>query len=411
MGDGGRRELDPAAPAVVVGAGILGCSAAYHLLRSGARNVTVIDKNPPGQGTTSAGAGFVAPWAAGTMPLGETGLGLERYSLGFYRDLHQAGHDIAYRGNGNLILALSPEAWHRVGLRVARHPAAPAGTRVLTPQEVSQATGVVDPSAVHAAAFMPPAIQIEPSQVIGVLTALIEDMGGRILTGVTAEGFSVSADKVTAVASSRGDLEAAAVILAAGAWTNLLTQQLGFRLPLLRVIATRVITGPLGVPSTMPTIQCDDFGLWIREHSGGLTWGSSSAYRSAYRLERSSGPILPGQPRSRALLDIQLAEQRRVEKIIPRIAGARPERWVQGMPAFTPDTHLYAGPAPIHRNVIVLGGDNESGIAHGPGMGRVAAELVHGLPTFVDIRPCRLDRFDLAAYPDEQHLERMLFPM
>jgi sarcosine oxidase subunit beta len=173
-------------------------------------------------------------------------------------------------------------------------------------------------------------------------------------------------------------------------------------------VATRIITGPLGVPDTMPTIQCTDFGLWIREHSGGLTWGSASAYRPAYWLEQSTGPIPPGQPRSRTLLDIQLSELPRVEKIIPRIAAADTERWLQGMPAYTPDTHLYVGMAPAHDNVIVLGGDNESGIAHGPGMGRLGSELVRGVSPFVDIRPCRLDRFDPAAFPDEKHLERHL---
>ncbi len=402
------HRLDPAEPVVVVGAGIIGCSAAYHLLKAGARNVTMIDKNAPGEGTTSAGAGFVALWAAGTMPMGGTGLKLEHYSLEFYRRLHADGHDISYRNNGNLILALTADTWQRVGARVAQHPSASPGTQIMTPQEISDVTGVVNAAAVHAAAFMPAAIQIETGPVTRTLAALIAEMGGTILTGVTADTFSLTKNQVRAVVTSGGEIKAAAVVLAAGAWTNPLLRRLGVRLPLLRIVATRIVTQPLNVPDTMPTIQCDDFGLWIRESSGRFTWGSGSAYRPAYWLERSAGPVPFGQPHSDELLAIQLAEKSRVAAIFPAMAGAEVSGWMQGMPVYTPDTQLFMGPVPGCGNVIVLGGDNESGVAHGPGMGRIAAELVRGATPFADIRPCRLDRFDPAAFPDEMSLEQHL---
>jgi D-amino-acid dehydrogenase len=48
---------------VIVGAGVLGASAAFHLGRSGAR-VTVIDAHLDGR-ATAAGAGIVCPWVSG----------------------------------------------------------------------------------------------------------------------------------------------------------------------------------------------------------------------------------------------------------------------------------------------------------------------------------------------------------
>lgn len=45
---------------IIVGAGILGASTAYHLAKPGAR-VTVIDRKEPGQATDAA-AGIVCPW-------------------------------------------------------------------------------------------------------------------------------------------------------------------------------------------------------------------------------------------------------------------------------------------------------------------------------------------------------------
>ncbi len=404
----GRLRLGPEEPVVVIGAGIIGCCAAYHLLKSGARNVTVIDTSEPGSGTTSAGAGFVALWAAGTMPLGETGLGMERYSLQFYGDLAAAGYDIAYRNNGNLILALTDRSWQDVGIQVARHPAASPGTRTLTPAEISAETGVIDAAAVYSATLMPTAVQVETGLAVSALAGLIRQLGGTIRTGLQVGGFRTGTDQVQAVTTPDGDITAAAVIVAAGAWTNTVLQHLGTRLPLLRIIATRIVTQPLGVPATMPTVQCDDFGLWIRESGGAFTWGSASAYRPAYWLERTAGPIAAGRPRSRELLDLQLAEQARVARIFPGMAGARVASWMQGMPVYTPDSQLFAGPLPAYGNVIVLAGDNESGVAHGPGMGRVAAEIVRGEQPFVDIRPCRLDRFGPAQFPDEESVREHL---
>ena len=41
------------------------------------------------------------------------------------------------------------------------------------------------------------------------------------------------------------------------------------------LIATRIITEPLGVSPTMPTLMLPEFtGLWIREEEGGLLWGA-----------------------------------------------------------------------------------------------------------------------------------------
>ena len=48
---------------VVVGGGILGASAAYHLARAGAQ-VTIVDQAHEGR-ATAAGAGIICPWVSG----------------------------------------------------------------------------------------------------------------------------------------------------------------------------------------------------------------------------------------------------------------------------------------------------------------------------------------------------------
>lgn len=394
--------MDPADPVVVIGAGILGCSTAYHLLRSGARNVTVVDRNEPAGGTTAAGAGFVALWAAGMYNGGKSAFDLEQYSLDFYRRLYEDGHDFGYRNDGNLVLALTEEKWQNTVRPLARHPLASPATRTLGPAEVAEITGVIDAREVAGGVLMPSGVQVETGAAVAALATFITEMGGRIHTGATVEGIEVNGQRVTAVSTTSGVLPAAAVAIAAGAWTNQVLSHLGRRLPLLPVVATRVVTEPCGVPRSMPTIQCREIPVWIRESRGGFTWGTARGYRPAFRLDRQ----LPVErPRVPELFAAVRADTGRLARVFPGIAQLAVKSWVQGMPVYTPDGQLVLGPVPGFANAVVLGGDNETGVSHGPAMGRVAAELLRGETAFTDISRLRPDRFDRADFPDEESIE------
>ena len=280
------NEQNLRGPVVVIGAGILGCSAAWHLLRSGVRELTLVDAGGVGSGTSSAGAGFVALWAAGFFPaFGTPELEMEHYSLAFYRGLHEAGAQIGYRNNGNLLLVPSEQSL--VGKHdseraraMVQHPDAPAGSRELSSAEVASLTGVVAADQVQGGAWQPAGIQVEAGAAVSVLAEAVRAMGGTILEGTPVIGLQAHGNELDAVLTPSRVLPARAVVLAAGAWTNGLLGHLGIALPLARVVATRLVTAPTGVPPTMPTIQ--GAGGWLRECRAGYTWGSGTAYRPAF---------------------------------------------------------------------------------------------------------------------------------
>jgi sarcosine oxidase subunit beta len=91
------------ADAVVVGGGILGACAAWHLADAGAGEVVLLEREPAlGTQTTAAGAGFVGYWA------GELEAELAEYAMRFYdRVQQQAGGDAGVRRVGVLFPALS----------------------------------------------------------------------------------------------------------------------------------------------------------------------------------------------------------------------------------------------------------------------------------------------------------------
>jgi len=184
------------------------------------------------------------------------------------------------------------------------------------------------------------------------------------------------------------------VILAAGAWSNVLLRPLGLWAPMVPLVQSRIVTEPIGVPPTMPTLMLQEFSfIWLREENGGLLWGSS--YEEAPRLA-----FLDEDPPDRfdnLPLDGIFKVQRdglEAAKAIPVLARYRSMTVAQGAPCYTADLRGIVGPVPEIEGLYVVGGCNEAGITHAPGWGKLLAELVvDGSASLTDVDAFRIDRF------------------
>jgi glycine/D-amino acid oxidase-like deaminating enzyme len=410
-----RMNSSPPRPAnsprvIVIGAGILGCSAAFHLLEAGVRDVRIIDAVRAGGSTSGAGAGFVSHWSAGFLEhFGEEGILLQQYALDFYRTLAGAGTEIGYRQNGTLQLALTEEGFERFARPVLDSRFAPPGIRRLSADEVGVSlAGLVDPGTVYAAVLNPHGIQLETALATGVLAERVRELGGALHFGTPVVGIEERGSRVQ-VETSKERFEADLVILAAGAWNNDLLATMDWRMPLYRMLATRIVTDDRGLGSHFPTIQCRELRLWLRESFGAVTWGTVAGYGPLSRWLLPGTSLTPGQPHHPELLDALLAQQKdSLERIFPPLRGARVATWTQGVPCYTPDQNLICGRVPGHPSVLVMGGDNETGVTHGPGLGRVVAELALEKPPFVNPGRFRPERFAPGDYPTEASVEAAL---
>jgi glycine/D-amino acid oxidase-like deaminating enzyme len=394
----------------VVGAGIIGCSIAWHLRERGVQNVVLVDAGSPGAATTQAGAGFVGTWASGygAASWGDDEAVLERYGIEFYRELARRA-PIGLRANGNLFLARSDEAYRRWVKPIATHRLAPDGSRELSGSEVAQLCGAaIAADAIAGGVLHPSGIQVETGLAAQAISAAFSATGGRLITGTRVAALLTDGDAVRGIQGDDGEqISAATTVLAAGAWTNALLATVDRSLPLLRTVATRAICPPSTIPPTMPTVMVPDLdGMWVREHNGGLTFGNGAGYRALYRLGDTNGLEPPRFPQ---LLDALIdAAHLPLQQIFP---GARLSisQWRQGLPVFTPDRQFIAGPVPGLAGLFAVTGCNEAGVTHGPGLGRVMADLVaNGGCEWVDPQRYRLDRFDLSAPWDEAAVEQAM---
>lgn len=387
---------------VVVGAGLFGAATALHLARAGAR-VTLVESGDAARGTTAAGAGFVGLWAAGyAWYWNESERDLEQYGLDFYRALAvdpDRGGDIHLRDTGSAWLAVTEDGVRDHLGPLAEHPLRPEGSRELSPQQAAELIPGLDASAVAGGFVQPRGLQISAPDAALALIDVARAAGVEILehapvTEVLATDGRASGVRIADGRTVTGD----SVVLAAGSWTNELLAPLGRRLPLARVVASRLTTAPFGLPP-LPTLMLPELGgLWIREHLGGLTYGNGVGYEP---LGEAAADRRPQRTDLVEAMDAHLAPL--IARLLPASADAlRDTEWTQGVVSYTADRRFLAGPVPELPGLFVAAGDNESGVTHGPGLGRLVAELVlRGSTTLGDAERYAPGRFAPQAFADE----------
>jgi glycine/D-amino acid oxidase-like deaminating enzyme len=390
------------ADVVIVGGGIMGMSLALHLLQAGARNVRLLERDGLFEGTTSAGAGFLAPWSALSPLHGAQSkmLPIERYGLQFYADLQAEGYDIDYRRNGVLWVSATEVEW----LQDKDQPwlAADPDSSALGPDEITELTGgVVRGDRVHGGLYMPSGSQVTTAKVGAALAHRIAELGGVIETRRPVTGLRVHGGRAAGVDTPAGQVDCGTVVIAAGAWSGALLSEVGFFLPVFPQITSRISTEPIGIPETMPTLMLlgtlpdePEGGtiLWARAQDGGLLWGG--VYLTYPRNILVDAPVpdrFDDLPADGVLEDQRVA---RAASYMPTLSQPASLRIKHGAPCYTSDEMALVGPVPGVDGLYALAGDNELGITQGPGYGKALAEqIAAGSSDFVDLYPWRPDRF------------------
>ncbi len=396
---------------IIVGAGILGWSTAIHLQQHGIQRIAVVDCVEPAHATTGAGAGFVGAWAAGFGPStwGDAEFALEQYSLDFYRTLGRS-HPIQLRENGNLFLARTQHGYDTWIAPMLHHRLTPANTQALDGDATVQiSNGAFAREQIYGAVYHPNGIQIHTTPTVRALAEHAYAAGVTPYYGDEVVGFTMTDGHVTGVRLRNGnEISGDHVVLATGAWSNTLLATVTATLPLYRLVATRVISPACGIPATLPTIMIPEMGAWIREHQGGLMWGTGDGYAPLSALGSVAHTGM--RPAHDSLLhSLTDAVSASFQRLFPT-ADLTVAEWTQGMPVYTVDRRFCAGAVPAVPGLWVVTGDNEAGVTHAPGLGRMMADLITDQPcTWVDSSAFALDRF-ATTYANEDAVAAAMPP-
>jgi glycine/D-amino acid oxidase-like deaminating enzyme len=417
--------LPPATGIVVIGGGIVGASAALFLARAGTR-VVLCEKGEIGAEQSGRNWGWCRQ--TGRDP---AELPLMAESMRLWRNKSAlAGAETGFRTTGIMYIfdSTAEEEAHRSWLdRAELHQ---TGARLLDGAALAR----LWPGATkrfRGALYTPSDGGAEPALAAPAIADAARRCGAVILTNCAVRGVDITNGAVTAAVTERGIIRCEGALLAGGAWSRLFCGPIGIDLPQLKVTGSVMRTAPLpGGPeisaagpkfgyrrmrddgyivsqasATISDIVPDSFRLlpeflpawraeWKRlrlrlgprflvEWRTPRRWGLDE--RSPFETTR----ILDPRP-SRSVLD---EARRTIMEVLPVFREMRVISCWGGVIDVTPDALPIISAAPGIANLHLATGFSGHGFGIGPGAGRLAAELVLGLPTCVDPAPFAVTRF------------------
>jgi len=362
---------------VVIGAGVMGCSIAWHLASRGCNDVIVIDRGSElGSGSTPrATGGFRCQFnTAVNIRLSL----LSREKLRRFRD--EVGSDSGYAPHGYLFLARTDEAMGQ--LREANALQVRNGVteaRLISADEARDISPAFEDPSVIGGAFCPTDGFIVATKIMRGYADDAKRRGVEFRFDTTATAFRVAGDRITDVETTGGEIACDVVVNAAGAWASLLSNVP--ITPLRRNVGITVETDVLPA-STPMTIWLDDgYHYRVRDKRVLLVW--------------------PDKPETSDPYDITFDEQwlrRVVNATHERVPCLRSvpidrERCWSGLYEMSPDHHAILGPATDYENLFLANGSSGHGVMHSPAIGHVLAEMILDGKTSIDVSDLRPSRF------------------
>jgi len=363
---------------VVIGAGCVGASIAYHLGRRGVKGVTVLEAEPfAGAGSTSKAAGGIRAQFSTPINVQISMLSiahLERYT-------EEMETDPVFFQVGYLFVLSDAERWASFRRQAEMQRALGLPVQTLTPAETLALVPGLRVDDVLGATFCPKDGIANPHEITQAYVAQARRLGARFEFGRAARGLTLEQGRVTGVVTDAGPIATPLVVNAAGPWAAEIARWAGVELPVLPYRRHCFTTEPLTfVNERMPMIVDMKSRVYMHRESGGMLLG----------LANREEP--PGFNLS---VDWEFLE-RIVEPAIHRLpaleAAAVSNGWA-GLYETTPDHNAVLGPAPGVEGLMLANGFSGHGLMHAPAVGQLIAEwIVDGRPS-LDLRPLRLGRF------------------
>ncbi|HKE13311.1 MAG TPA: FAD-binding oxidoreductase [Kofleriaceae bacterium] len=372
--------------AVIIGGGVMGASAAYHLAFRGVRELVVLDGGRgPGEGSTGrATGGFRAQFASAVNVRLSL---LAREALRRFRD--EIGGDAGYDPRGYLWLAGTPAQLARLGAaREVQRAAGLTEAALVSVDDIARLNPGIDTTGLVGGAFCPTDGFIRPVAMLEAYLAAARRLGARVEWGAQVVALERKGERITAVRTARESLPADVVVNAAGAWAERVAALAGFGLPVVPLKRQILPTAPQdALPTSMPmTIFGDGFHLRVREDRRALlVWPDPAppAREGDARYDTSVEP---------AWLDAVAARSQARVPALHGVALDRAGAWA-GLYEMSPDRHAILGAAPGCPNLYLVNGSSGHGAMHSPALGRLVAEIICGEPPSIDVAPLRPSRF------------------
>jgi sarcosine oxidase subunit beta len=373
--------LEPTADFVILGAGVMGASIAFHLARRRAGRIVVVDKGDVAGGASGRSSALVRMHYS--YPI-EVDLAVK--SLEIFRGWRDyVGRPGDFRQTGFVRIVPEGEI-DKLEKNVAMQRAHGVDASVVTRKELSEIVPDWNVDDVPEAAWEPGSGYGDGAGVAGDFLERAREMGVVYRSQTRVAGFRVEGGRVRGVATDRGDCAAPVVVAATGPWSRPLFASVGFDLPVDgEYHQVAILRNPPGLREPAPACIDGITETYFRSEVGGLTlvgdfWGKRGADPDDFPQAASSESLA------------SLVE--RVTDRVPALADAGIRRGVTGVYDLSPDWRPLIGEIPGVSGLYVAAGFSGMGFKISPAVGLAVSELLlDGRASTVDIRELEPGRF------------------
>ncbi|MCL2405881.1 MAG: FAD-binding oxidoreductase [Defluviitaleaceae bacterium] len=350
---------------VIVGGGISGVSIGYFLLKYGAKNVVIIERDFLASGATGrCGAGIRQQWGS---PLNCI---MSKFSCEFFETaVDELGFDgdIEFHQGGYMMLVTTEKELAQTKKNVALQNSLGIGTKLITPSEAKALAGPLNTEGLLAATFHDRDGHLNPFTTTRAFADAFVRLGGKVYTNTSITGIRTSNGKITGVDTNRGSIATNTVVNAAGGYVQNIADMVGIELPLYskrhNILVTEPVERVLG-----PMLMSFSLNFYCQQTPHG-----------SFLMGRTC----PDQPRDlRITADSRfpVAMAKTIVKVLPQLKNLRMLRQWAGLYNMSPDNHPIYDQVPGLEGFYLSAGYSGHGFMMSPATGQSMAELILGLP-------------------------------
>jgi len=377
--------LKRTAEVVIIGGGIAGTSIAFYLSQMGVNDVILLERDSLASAATGNTEGFVRmhhtnPWDA-SMAL----KGWEVYSnwseiIGGYCGFIKTGYLLLVGQRDLANLHSNIEMLKGLGIN----------TGAITPNELRKMQPFLFLDDVAGAAYEPEAGYADGTLSVNSLSDRIRESGVIIEQSSIVTGITASNNKIDGVLVGGEKISASIVVIAAGAWSGLLTKTIGVNIPIeARKVSAGILKRPPEINNHMIVMDFAQSRTAFRPEGKDLT---TTTIRG--KPEKQYPIVDPDNfDRHTEMNDIILSGM----KLAHRIPAMENAGWIRtwaSVDSFTPDGHPILDKIDGIDGLYIAAGFSGGGFKMGPAIGMCMSELImEGKASSVDISHYAINRF------------------
>jgi glycine cleavage system T protein len=384
---------------VIVGAGIVGCSTAYHLAELGWTDVVVLDQGPLFEtgGSTSHAPGIVFQ-----VNPSRTVSKLAQETVALFGALSDEDGPV-WQSTDSLEIATTPARLEEAKRRQAYGLAWDLDARLLDPGEAQATIPLLNTDRVLGALWVRGDGVVRPWAAARALARLAEPKGARFVGNTAVTGFRISGGRVRGVETANGIIAADVVVIASGIWGPVVGALAGITVPLMPFQHLYAETEPLperaGIRDgavTEPVLRHQDASMYFK--AWGERYGIGSYRHEPLPIEARDLPFegdhevahMPDFPEEHFAFAL-----RETRSVLPAVGSQPIWRRLNGIFSFTPDANSLIGESPDVRGLWLA---EAVWVTHGGGAGKLVAEwIAEGIPSH-DPREVDIRRFHHHAF-------------